>query len=105
MNKDGSTVNSVGSVSPDGKGKNEWTGTAWDNLPTSAKVKVSDAADSATTVKNVEYRVVEKYLVYGQDSGTPTVVKFADPDADGKYAETYYPYSPSISSSTATGDD
>ena len=91
------TLSSVGSVAPDGKGSSERTGTAWDNLPTSAKV--------GDVVKSIEYRVVEKYLVYGQDSGAPTVVKLADPDADGKYAETYYPYSPSISSSTATGDD
>ena len=86
------TLDSIGVVSPDGRGKN-WTGSSWDNLPLSVS--------NNNVIYKIQYRVVEKGMQYVSD-GQNTVIKFDDPDADGNYTETYHPYQPSISSVETT---
>ena len=86
----------VGFLEPNERGK-DWTGETWKYLP-------STVLRGDTSYK-VEYRVVEKYLVYDKDSATPTVVELADPDSNGSYGDAdYYPYNPSLNTvSSADG--
>ncbi|MDO4841595.1 MAG: SpaA isopeptide-forming pilin-related protein, partial [Phoenicibacter congonensis] len=86
------TLDSIGVIAPDGRGKN-WTGSSWDNLPLSVSYN--------GTVYKIQYRVVEKAMQYTSE-GQNTVIKFDDPDADGNYTETYHPYQPSISTVETT---
>ncbi len=84
----------VGFLEPNERGK-DWTGETWKYLP-------STVLRGDTSYK-VEYRVVEKYLVYDKDSATPTVVELSGPDSSGSYGDAgYYPYNPTVSTQSST---
>ncbi len=93
-----SSGSTIGFVDPTGRDGDTWSGKTWEYLP---KTLERDGA-----AYQVEYRVVEKFLVYDWSGASPSVVELEDPNADGSYGDKeYYPYQPSLATVTSeTGE-